>query len=158
MLFFPKRRRRERGSQLVEFALVLIPLLGITFMIMDVAWLYFAQACLQFAVQSGVRYAVTGQVKGTSTQDASIKSVIQSNAMGFLAGSTGLSKITISYYSPSNLTTPLTGSGNNARGNVISIRISNVAVSSFGMFCRTGSARTILSAISTDIVEGAPGG
>lgn len=140
---------------MVEFSLVLIPLLAVVFLIMDIAWLYFAQASLQFAVQTGVRYAVTGQ--GTNaTQATLIKQKVQSSAMGFLSGPVGLSKITINYYSPSNLTAPLTSPTANARGNVISIRVDNVVVTSFGMFLRTGSGKTVLSAVSTDMVEGAP--
>src|ERR1035441_2311267 len=59
------RKRRQRGSQIVEFTLAFIPMLMFIFLILDVAWAIYTRATLQYAVEQGVRYAVTSQT-GTS--------------------------------------------------------------------------------------------
>ncbi len=151
--------RDETGAQIVEFGLVLLPLLAFVFLIIDVAWLCFAQATLQHAVQVGVRTAVTSYVpSGSSGQDSYVKSVVQQNAMGFLNGSTGLSEITINYFSPSNLSLPLSGSGSNVGGNVIQVSVSNVPVSALGPILRTNAAHLQLQATASDIMESSPNG
>jgi Flp pilus assembly protein TadG len=153
-----KLNRRERGSEVVEFALVLLPLLAILFLILDIAWLVFAQGSLQWAVQQGVRYGITSNVASGKGQDASIKSIVQSNAMGFLNGSAGLSKISVSFYAPSNLSTAVTGSGSNVGGNVLKVSVTGVQVSSFGPIWRSGPSVISLSANSSDVMESSPGG
>lgn len=147
----------ETGSQLVEFGLVLLPLLGFVFLIMDVAWICFAQSSLQHAVQVGVRSAVTSP-SGNASQDAYIKSVVQQNAMGFLHGDPGLNAITINYYSPSNLSQALAGAGSNAGGNVIEIVVKNVPVSCLGPILRENWSTVFLQATSSDVMESSPGG
>lgn len=149
----------ETGSEVVEFGLVLLPLLAVMFLIMDVAWICFAQASLQHAVQVGVRSAVTGSVPSSySGQDAYIKSVVQSNAMGFLQGQSGMNQITIDYFSPTNLSTNLTGVGSNAGGNIIQVSVTDVPVSSLGPIMRTNWAITLLKASSSDVMESSPNG
>ena len=64
--FFPSLAD-ERGSEVVEFGLVLLPLMAFVFLIIDVAWLCFAQESLQYAVETGVRAAVTSYVPGGFT-------------------------------------------------------------------------------------------
>ena len=103
---------------------------GIT-AVMGVSWDIFANATLQRAVRVGVTYGVTV----TSTQIASgcltdnIKSTVQANALGFLAGSSGLSSIKVHYYQPPapNSTAALvdvsTQSTGNAPGNVMVVSV-----------------------------------
>lgn len=149
----------EAGSEVVEFGLVLLPLIGFVFLIMDVAWICFAQASLQHAVQVGVRAAITSYIpQGVTSQDSYIKSVVQSNAMGFLAGQNGLDNITIKYYTPSNLSTPVTGVGSNSGGNVIEVAVKNVPVSALGPILRESLATLSLSATSSDVMESSPKG
>ncbi len=163
---FPLHRLRgsgavsdETGSQIVEFGLVLLPLMAFMFLIMDVAWLCFAQASIQHAVQAGVRSAVTGYVPaGVSGQDAYIRSVVQSNAMGFLAGDTGINLIEICYYNPSNLSNCLSGVDSNAGGNVVQVSVANVPVSSLGPILREGWSTMFLRASSSDVMESSPNG
>ncbi len=151
--------RGETGSQIVEFGLVLLPLMAFLFLIIDVGWLCFAQSTLQHAVQVGVRSAVTGYVpSGVSGQDAYVKSIVQQNAMGFLYGQTGLSEITINYFSPANLSQPLSGSGSNIGGNVIQVSVKNVPVSALGPILRESSAQLLLNATASDIMESSPNG
>lgn len=152
------RKLSERGAELVEFALVLIPLLIISFVIMNVAWVFFAQATIQYAVQTGVRYAVTGTAKSGMGQDASIKSVVQSNAMGFLNGDAGLNMISVTYYNPGNLSVDLTGPGSNAGGNVVKVSVNNFSLTNLVPTLGVGPAQYNLSATSTDITESSPNG
>jgi len=140
----------ETGSEIVEFGLVLLPLMAFVFLIIDVAWICFAQESLQYAVETGVRAAV---VRG-----ANIPLVVQQNAMGFLAGANGLSEISICYMSPTNLNPSqcLSGLGSNAGGNVVQISVKNVSVSSLGPILRQSSPAILLNATSSDVMEGAP--
>jgi hypothetical protein len=64
-------RSRERGSQVVEVGLVLLPLCGFVFLILDMAWAFYVRATLQSAVREGVRYAITSQTMTGMGQDAS---------------------------------------------------------------------------------------
>ncbi len=157
--FLPKLAD-ETGSEIVEFGLVLLPLMAFVFLIIDVAWLCFAQESLQYAVETGVRSAVTSYVpNGFSGQDAYVKSVVQQNAMGFLAGQTGLNNITVNYYSPSNLSQSLTGSGSNAGGNVIEISVQGVPVNMLGpIFFGQAWSNITMNANSSDVMESSPNG
>ncbi len=151
--------RGETGSQIVEFGLVLLPLMAFLFLIIDVAWMCFAQSTLQHAVQVGVRAAVTGYVpSGASGQDAYVKSVVQQNAMGFLNGPTGLDEITINYFSPANLSLSLSGSGSNVGGNVIQVSVTNVPVNALGPILRDSSSQFLLKATASDVMESSPNG
>src|SRR3979490_887211 len=115
-----ERPSRQKGSELVEFGLTIVPLFGFIFLIIDLAWMIFAQVMLQNAVRAGVRYAITGQTESGKGQDASIKDVVQANAMGFLAGASGLSDIVITYYNP----VTLASTNSNAGGNIVKVSIS----------------------------------
>ncbi len=116
-----KRKRGQGGTALVEFTLVLLPLLAFMFMTLDLAWLIFGWASIQEGVREGVRFAVTGRVlSGYACQDASIRAIIQETSLGFVNASNSSSVINIQYYLPTTLT-PVSGVGSNAGGNVIVI-------------------------------------
>jgi Flp pilus assembly protein TadG len=149
-----RRTCRERGAELVEFSLVAIPLFGILFLTVDLSWMLFARATLQFAVRQGVRYAVTGQTMSGMGQDASIRTVVQQNSMGFLTGSGGASKISISYYDPN---ANLAATSSNAGGNVVQVSVSGVNVTPMAPLFHSGSPLS-MAAVSSDVVEGSPGG
>jgi Flp pilus assembly protein TadG len=83
------RRSRRKGSQILEFTLVLIPFLGFLFLILDVAWSVYSRATLQYAVAQGARYAVTSQTMSGMGQRASIQTMVQKNAFGRLSGTSG---------------------------------------------------------------------
>src|SRR6185312_590295 len=143
----------QTGSEIIEFALVLLPLLAVSFMIMDLSWIFFAKSSLQYAAGAGVRYAVTNN---NLSQD-SIKAVVQQNAMGFLAGSTGLTKITINYYSPANPSGPtLTGAATTVGGNIVEISVQGVQINPLGLIWPGGPTALNLSASSTDVIESPP--
>jgi Flp pilus assembly protein TadG len=148
------RRARQKGSELVEFGLTVIPLFGFIFLIIDLSWAIFCQVALQNAVRNGVRYAITGQTESGKGQDASIKDVVQSSAMGFLAGASGLSDIVITYYDPVTLST----TNSNAGGNIVKVSINGFTLSPFGPILRN-TAPIAISATASDRVESlGPGG
>lgn len=131
------RRRRSRGSELIEFTLILLPLFGFIFLLLDLTWAVFVKATLQQAVRIGVRYGVTNPVaadgSGNTPDGAclteSVKARVQASAMGLLKGASGLSKIKVNYYLPPapNSTDPVTLvsglSSANAGGNIMVVSV-----------------------------------
>lgn len=97
---------------MVEFSLCALPLFALFFGISDIALAVFLKSMLQSAVRDGVRFGVTFQMtlNGTScsNQTTCIKQVVQGASLGFLAGTTGANLITVQYYQPTDLSTPLT--------------------------------------------------
>ena len=87
---------------------MLLPLCAMVFLILDMAWAFYVKSTLQNGVREGVRYAITSQTMTGLGQDASIKSVVQQNAMGLLAGSAGAALINIQYFLPNTLV-PVSG-------------------------------------------------
>ncbi len=83
------RRLKQRGSDMLEFTLVLLPFLGFTFLILNVAWAVYTRATLQHAVLQGVRFAVTSQTIGNMGLVASVQTVVQQSAFGQLHGTAG---------------------------------------------------------------------
>jgi Flp pilus assembly protein TadG len=148
------RRKRQTGAELVEFSLVMVPLFGVLFLVIDLSWMLFARATLQYAVREGVRYAVTGQTMTGLGQDASIRTVVQQNSMGILSGSSGASLITITYLDP-NANLAVTAS--NAGGNVVQVSASGVNVFPMAPLFHSGSPLS-MTAVSSDVVESSPGG
>jgi Flp pilus assembly protein TadG len=147
-------RNREKGSELVEFGLTIVPMLGFIFLIVDLSWMIFAQVTLQSAVRDGVRYAITSQTQAGTGQDASIKAVVQASSMGFLAGANGLAKIYIHYYNPITLAS----TSSNAGGNIVEVGITGFAVSPFGPVLRSGTPITITANASDRMESSPPGG
>ncbi|MFN7997533.1 MAG: TadE/TadG family type IV pilus assembly protein [Bryobacteraceae bacterium] len=149
-------RSRERGATVVEMGLTLLPLCGFVFLILDMAWAFFAKATLQNAVREGVRYAITGQTMTGKGQDASIKTVVQQNAMGLLSGSSGASLISIQYYLPDTLQ-PVSGLNSNQGGNVVQVAVTGYSLPPLGPILRNPAALS-LGAQAWDRMEGSPGG
>jgi len=120
------RRRRSRGSELIEFTLVMLPLFALIFMFLDIAWAVYVKSTLQQAVRMGVRYGVTNPKDpgSTNTPDGhplteSVKARVQRAALGLLRGDSGLSRIKVHYYRPPepNSTDPLLDVSGDATGN-----------------------------------------
>jgi len=132
----------------------MIPMFGILFLVGDLSWMLFARATLQYAVREGVRYAVTGQTMSGMGQDASIRAVVQQNSMGLLAGSTGASKISISYF---DVNANLAATSRNAGGNVVQVSATGVNVVPMAPLFRDKSPLS-MTAVSSDVVESSPGG
>ncbi|MBV9760475.1 MAG: pilus assembly protein [Acidobacteriaceae bacterium] len=139
----------ERGSTLVEFALVLVPLLALLLLILNVGWVVFAQASLQEGVREGVRWGVTGQlVSGCSGLDCSIASVVQTYSFGFVQSS----NVSVHYYSPSTLSDVTGQAGATAGGNIVQVSVSNISVKSMGAIWRNPTP-LILGATASDVME-----
>ena len=71
--------------------------------LVDISWPVVAKASLQRAVREGVRQGVTltaSQMAAGATLTSTVKGIVQSNAMGLLNGSTGLSYIQVNYFAP----------------------------------------------------------
>lgn len=138
---------------MVEMSLALVPFMACVLLVMDVALAIFCKASLQYAVREGVRYAVTGQTLTGKGQDFSIQSVVQQNAMGFLAGSAGIAKIAIRYYTPDTLT----ATASNAGGNIVEISVEGFGWNPLTSLLHSGDPIT-MTVRSSDRMESSPNG
>lgn len=162
----PARRRlthpSQRGSALLEASLVFLPLLMLFFGIIDVSVAIFMKNTMQYAVREGVRYAITGQTMNGLGQIASIKSVVQSNSMGFLNGNNnGAGVISVTFYNPNSTPTPLavvTGVGANNTGNVVQVAITGLSWAWIAPVGHAGGSALTISAASSDVMEAPPNG
>lgn len=149
-------RSRRSGNTIIESALILLPMLTIMLAIVDFSMAAFVKSTMQLAVREGVRYAITSQTSGALGQDASIKGVVQQNAMGFLNGSTGASKISINYYNPKTLAL-VTGVSSNRGGNIVQVSMTGLTWNWIAPLQRAWPPLAI-SAFSSDIMEQPPNG
>ncbi len=147
------RRARQRGSQVVEVALCLLPFLAILFLLIDLCLVIFLKATFQHAVREGVRYAMTGRTMEGLGHDASIRRVVQQYAIGFLGGQEGAEKIKIRYFVPGTLAE----TSSNAGGNIVEISIEGFSWRPIVPLFKSPDPVTI-SARSTGIMEPSPGG
>jgi Flp pilus assembly protein TadG len=153
------RRRTQKGSALLEGALVIMPLMAIGFALLDYPLAIFIQNTLRNAVREGIRYAITQQTGG-SGQDAAIKTIVKQNSMGFLndtllnATPPGAT-ISIQYYSNSSQTA-VSGVGSNAAGNICVIT-ATIQEAWMAPLWRSSGLLTF-SASSSDVMEAPPGG
>src|SRR5271157_4768974 len=93
----------RRGAEPLEFTLVLLPLLAMVTVLLDTSWAVFAKSTLQRAVRVGVRTGITltsSQMAQGACLTDTVKSTVQANAMGLLAGSSGLALIKVHYFQP----------------------------------------------------------
>jgi Flp pilus assembly protein TadG len=105
------RRRKQRGDAILESALCFLPMMALFFGIVDVCFAVSIQSLLSQATRAGSRWAITysSTYNGNScaaSQAACIASVVQDNAVGFLAG-TKINYLKVNYYISNSLTTPV---------------------------------------------------
>jgi Flp pilus assembly protein TadG len=148
------RGRRRTGSAALEGAFVFLPLIAILFALMDFSVAIFVKNVLLHAVREGTRYAVTQQT-GATGQDAAIKAVVQTNAMGFLNGAAGLAYISVTYYN-ANTGLVAVGANSNSGGNICVVSVTAFPWSYFAPVWR--SAAMSFSATSSDAMEAPPNG
>jgi len=157
---FPERTH-ERGSTMIEAAFVLVPLLTILLGIIDFSVALFMKNTMQFAVRQGVRYAVTSQTLNGQGQDASIKTIVKQNSMGFLTYLSGntdpMSHITINYYDPATLKV-VNGAGSNRGGNIVQISISGLSWLWMVPLGHGNAPLLPIAAASADVMEASPNG
>jgi len=149
----PHRTRATRGNAIVETALTLLPFMALFLAIVDFNLFIFVRNTMQHAVREGVRYAVTYQTASGMGHDASIKSVVQANAVGFLNGTSGLSKITITYYRPSDLAVV----AQNSPGNIIEVKVDDYRWTWISKWF-TPAATASITVASYDRMEALPTG
>jgi hypothetical protein len=132
---------------------VLVPLLALILGIVDYGLAIFVRSTLQHAVREGVRYAVTYRTMSGLGHDASIKAVVQNEAMGFLAGPAGLSKVFIRYYDPVTLQQV----AGNSPNNLVEVSVENFSWGWLAPLLRSANPLPMV-ARSSDRMEGLPGG
>ncbi|MBI4892043.1 MAG: pilus assembly protein [Acidobacteria bacterium] len=144
-------RRRQRGNAILEGGMVLVPLMALIFAFIDHGLAIFLQNTFQHAVREGVRYAVTYQRMAGMGQDASIQTVVQRNAMGFLKNCN--SCIKIRYYKPDTLAETT----ENVPGNLVEVSVEGYQLSWMAPLMRKAGTLSIV-ARAADRMEGLPGG
>lgn len=145
-------KRSQRGSAVVEAALLLLPFFVLVCGVIDSSMVIFLKNTVRHATREGVRYAVTGQLQSGMCQDDSIKSVVQQSAAGFLAGTEGLSRIQVSYYNPETF-----AAAENRPGNIVEVAVVGLP---WSWIVPIGHDQTSMgiSASSSDLLEAAPNG
>jgi len=167
-----RRKRTEGGNNIVEAALVFLPLMALFFAMIDIPFGIFIQNTLKEAVREGVRYAITQQA-GSGTQLASILAQSESYSMGYLnatAITAGTATFKVQFYNGTTLaaytlwdasipgTKPAAvgGIAANAQGNICVVT-ATVSHSWMAPVWQSTSPLTFAGA-SSDVMEAPPGG
>jgi Flp pilus assembly protein TadG len=124
-------KRGQKGSEILEFSLVLLPMLAGCTALLDTGWAIFTMSTLQRAVRVGVTSGTTltaAQIPSGCLTDT-VKSIVQQNALGLLSGSTGLNSIKVNYLVPPDpgstaaLTDVSSQSDGNSPGNIMQVSV-----------------------------------
>ena len=152
----------------MEFTLSFMPFLAMVLVLLDIAWAVFAKSTLTYAVRAGLRQGIT--ITGTQAAAASsnltamVKSTVQQNALGLLAGSSGLAKIKVHFYQPADPSvnaapTQVDAAANaNQPMNIMQVSIEGFALSPlvprlFTWRQAVDNASTSIAATSYDLIE-----
>lgn len=147
-----KRRARQKGAELVETSLIAVPLLAVTFLLIDLSMVVYLRSTFQHAVREGVRYAVTGQNTTGPCQDDSIRTVVKQNAGGWLNTTSGSSTVHVHFMSP------VDGSAtNNATGNIVEVSVESYSYGPLAPYQRV-NLPIALTARAYDVMESVAGG
>jgi Flp pilus assembly protein TadG len=149
---------------MLETVFTFLPTLAMILIFADLGMMLFRWTTLQNAVREGCRYAVTFQTQGGGAgQDASIQRVVERYAMGIVKTTDSPNRIRVNYYSPTNLTTPLS-SGGNLPGNVVEVSVQGVNLAWMMPLSSTlaqpfyATSPLALNVYSSDILGGYPAG
>lgn len=158
-----RRKRGQRGSEILEFALVIGPLMAMMILVVNIAWAVFARATLQSAVREGVRYAVTSQVITGLGHKDSIRKVVQNNGSFLLRGSAGWNSIEVHFYTPETLTDVSNAQGGNSGGNLVRVSVERYTLKNLMPWVQVVGMQGILGPImmgarSWDRMEATPPG
>ena len=122
------KSKRRRGSELLEFTWVFLPLLVMVFATVDVAWTIFAKSTMAYAVRAGLRVGIT--MTGTKANGTDlttlVKQSVQANASGFLGKLSTDPRwlyIKVHYYDGGTLADVSTTAGGNKPGNIMTVSI-----------------------------------
>jgi Flp pilus assembly protein TadG len=146
-----RSRKSRKGAEVVEAALIIVPLFGILFLILDLSMVIFMRSTFQHAVREGVRYAITGANDTGPCQDDSIKAVVKKNSLGFLNGTTASGKIHVHFQNP------VTGAvSNNDHGNIVQVSVEGYQFLAVAPYQRVGQ-NPMVWARAYDMMEAVPG-
>jgi Flp pilus assembly protein TadG len=153
------KSKSRRGAEMLEFTFTFLPLMIMIIVLLDASWAIFVKSTLAFAVRSGVRVGIT--ITGTQATAAGsnltsmVKAAVQANALGLLAGPSGLAKIKVNYLQPPapGSTDPAVDvSGNSDGNNPLNImQVSILGYSLKPLIPRFFSWRTAIDNSSTPI-------
>ena len=147
-----RRRRAQRGAEMVEVSLIIVPILAFVFITFDLSMIVFLRSTFQHAVREGVRYGVTSQVDGSGYADDSIKNVVKRSAVGFLNSDTAAATIHVRYMSP------VDGSRtDNSKGNILQVSVEAYRYGPVTLFAKLGFPVNVY-ARAYDLMEAAPPG
>jgi len=141
------RKSGERGSQVLEATLVFIPMLLMTFLMVDLSMVIFLRTTMQEATREGARYAITGQNTSGPCQDDSIKAVVQQHGAGFLGSIAGVAAMHVQFINPVT-----GGQGFNAPGQIVNVKVENFKYNAMAPFQRLNYPLYI-SAMASDVIE-----
>ncbi|MCU1237326.1 MAG: TadE family protein [Candidatus Solibacter sp.] len=145
------RGRGRRGAEVLEAALIIVPLFGILFLLLDLSMVIFLRSTFQHAVREGVRYAITGANDTGPCQDDSIKAVVKKNALGFLNSTTTSAQIHVHFQNP------VTGAvSNNDHGNIVQVSVEGYQFKAIAPYQRLNQ-NPLVWARAYDIMEAVPG-
>ena len=154
-----KRKRRSGGHVMLESTMTLLPMFALLLGIIDVSIMTFRWSTLQNAVREGVRYAITFQTQSGLGQSASIETVVEQNAFGFVHVADSPQHIFVDYLNP-DLTV-----GSNTPGKVVRVTVKNVSFSWIAPLGGSTSGGALYATapltfqvISADILGGYPAG
>ena len=102
--------RRQDGAAAVEFALVALPFLALTFAIMQTALIFFAGQTLEAAVTASGRLIMTGQAQTAGYSAAGFKNAVCAQIYGLFNCNSGISVSvqTYSSFAAANTAAPMT--------------------------------------------------
>jgi Flp pilus assembly protein TadG len=144
-------RRRRKGAEVLEAALIIVPLFGVLFLTLDLGMVIFVRSTFQHAVREGVRYAITGQVQAGLCQDVSVKNIVKANAIGLLNSGTASSKIHVHWINP------VTGAvADNSYGNIVEVSVEGFQYKALAPYQRLNSD-PLVWARAYDMMEDLPG-
>jgi Flp pilus assembly protein TadG len=141
------RKAGERGSQVLEATLVFVPILLMTYLMVDLSMVIFLRTTMQEAAREGARYAITGQNTTGPCQDDSIKAVVKSHAVGFLGSVAGAATMHVQFINPVT-----GGQGANAPGQIVNVKIENYKYNAMAPFQRLNYPLYV-SAMASDVIE-----
>ena len=144
------RRARQRGAEVLEAALIIVPLFGILFLTLDIAMVIFVRSTFQHAVREGVRYAITGANDTGPCQDDSIKAVVKKNALGFLNDPNAANKIHVHFQNA------VSGAvSDNSFGNIVQVSVEGYQFLPLAPYQRV-STKPLVWARAYDMMEDVP--
>jgi TadE-like protein len=160
------KSKSRRGAELIEFTLALLPLLAMTFLLLDVAWAIFAQSTLAYAVRAGLRFGVTETgtqltLAGGTDLTTMVKQRVQSSAIGFLGKlptDPGYQAIKVHYYRDSDVQDVCSDPNGYKPGYIMTVSIEGYAMNSlvariWGWHESPDASRIAVGAIAADLVE-----